>query len=1270
MQNYTLLKIRLTFCIALAGLGAFSLVTEGDGSLDKRLGYEKLLAGHPYKKGRISGEKEGERKKDRPDLAHRQEVLRTMDPSLGYVPTERLLPIYNLIKSQKNTVLSAGINWTERGPSNVGGRSRVIMFDPNDATKKKVWAGGVGGGLWYCNDITLATPAWTKVNDLWDNIAVTAMAYDPTNTQVFYVGTGEGWYNSDAIRGGGIWKTTDGGATWSRLSSTTGSDFHYIQKLLVHPTTGNVYVATRSNGVMRSLNGGSTWAQVLGTLTGASSNAFCDLEIGADNTIYAAMGIIYSPGGIYSSPTGNSGSWTNITGAGSGFPSGVERIEIATAPSSAGVIYAMPVDETTNDIKGIYRSTNKGASWVAVTAPVDADGGIRPSISRKQGWYDLSMAVDPNDANTFIVGGIDLFRTSNAGSSWTQLSHWYGGFGYPEVHADQHVVVYRPGSSSVALFGNDGGVYYSANINSAVPSFSARNSGYNVTQFYSCAMHPGAGSNNFLAGAQDNGTNKFTASGMNVTTEVVGGDGAFCFIDQDNPAFQIASYVYNNYYLSSDGGNSFFDVLADDNTTGSFINPADYDDRENILYANASSTGIMRVLGVTGSYYRDDFSVSLGSEASHIRVSPYSAAGTSRIFVGTEAGRVFRISNAHSFSPSVTEITGASFPVGTISCIEIGASDNELLVTFSNYGVNSVWYTSNGGSTWSSREGNLPDMPVRWALFNPGNRKEAILATQVGVWTTTDISVSSPVWTAANTGLANVRVDMLQIRSSDKLVIAATHGRGLFSMDYFGNTAPTANFNISNSVVCGGSSTTFTSTSAGGITTYSWNFGSGASPATASTGGPHTVTYSTPGTKTIKLVVTNSNGADSITKTVVVNPDITANTSVTHPACFGSNTGSATVTVSGGTSPYTYLWQGGGTAATKSGLAAGAYRVTVTDGVGCIKTASVNVTQPAAVNASLAITNASCGKSNGQATVNASGGTPGYTYMWSNSSSMGTATALAPGTYSVTVTDSKGCFRTASGMVSNVGLSSASAGSNGAICLGKNITIGGSPTASGGVTPYTYLWAPSQSLSAANVPNPVASPTAATTYTLTVTDAMSCTAGSSVVVDVKPALAPVHTVSEDTADVGSAVFFTSSATGATGWSWAFGDGGTSTSQNPSHIYLAAGTYKITLIVTNGFCSDSLKDSIVVVDPVGIHSVKGYVGLKLYPNPATHSVNIISQGMDVGRVYLLNSIGQVVWLKDNPSSSEKIDLSEFKDGLYFVRFETSKGYFIRSLTIGR
>ena len=161
---------------------------------------------------------------DRMDLWYAQEFELTKDLALNEIPRERLIAAYEYAEQlraqsagNKITGAIAGINWVERGPNNCGGRTRSIMVDPNDATKKTVWAASVGGGLWRTTDITQSAPVWTPTNDLFANIAITTICASPLATQTFYFGTGEGYGNADAIRGNGIWKSTDGGATWNQL---------------------------------------------------------------------------------------------------------------------------------------------------------------------------------------------------------------------------------------------------------------------------------------------------------------------------------------------------------------------------------------------------------------------------------------------------------------------------------------------------------------------------------------------------------------------------------------------------------------------------------------------------------------------------------------------------------------------------------------------------------------------------------------------------------------------------------------------------------------------------------------------------------------------------------------------------------------------------------------------------------------------------------------------------------------------------------------------
>ena len=167
----------------------------------------------------------------------------------------------------------------------------------------------------------------------------------------------------------------------------------------------------------------------------------------------------------------------------------------------------------------------------------------------------------------------------------------------------------------------------------------------------------------------------------------------------------------------------------------------------------------------------------------HVKFSEFSPGASSTLFLGTQSGRLFRVENAES-DPLVTEIGSNDFPPAAISCVACGGSEDTLLVTFSNYGVSSVWQSYSGGAEWMEREGNLPDMPVRWALYHPQNARAAMLATELGIWTSYQLDSDSPTWQPDNEGLANVRIDMLQLRTADNTVLAGTHGRGFYSATF------------------------------------------------------------------------------------------------------------------------------------------------------------------------------------------------------------------------------------------------------------------------------------------------------------------------------------------------------------------------------------------------------------------------------------------------------------------------------------------------------
>ncbi|MCX6231595.1 MAG: GEVED domain-containing protein [Bacteroidetes bacterium] len=864
----------------------------------KKLKWGEYLANHPFNNSanysNIDTDNDEEEESDRPDLAMEQDFLMTVDPVTKVVPYEKLaIANKEVEKLFKKKAPISGITWQERGPNNVGGRTRALMFDPNDANKKKVWAGGVSGGLWFTSDITATTPTWNHVNDFWDNLIVTCIAFNPANTQEFYVGTGEGWFNADAQRGGGIWKTTDGGSTWTNITSTfpgaynSGSHFDYVNKIVIK-TDGTIFAATRgyytnTGGIMRSTDGGANWTRVLTQyVSGTYRDWGADIEIASNGDLYASMGIS-SLGKVYKSinvNNGGSGTWTDLSA--NIVMGNAKRVELACAPSNSNIIYAVAQGGSGNqDVEWFKKSIDGGTTWTSLSIPVMVDGS-GDYFTRSQAFYDLIIAVHPTNPSLVIVGGIDLHRSLDGGASWSGISHWYGGYSKPEVHADQHAIIFRPGYTNEMLFGNDGGIFYStdAGNSASTPSFASKNTSYNVTQFYACATKNEVNSNYFLAGAQDNGSQKFTMPQIGSTTEASGGDGAFCHIDQLNSNIQITAYTNNNLYRSLDGGITFPSLTSD--ASGLFINPSDYDSQRKILYLTAANDQLKRISGMDVTPVTNtNLTISVGTvQVSAIKVSPYNDV----VFLGIGNGRVYKYTNASTVSPVLTRIDNGTTPIttaGWVSCVEVGANDNNILVTYSNYGVTSVWETNDGGANWYSKEGNLPDMPVRWALYNPNNRNQVLLATEVGVWSTDNFGTgtnSVPVWGVSSANLAYTRCTMLKYRPADKMVVISTHGRGLFTSDIFVTTT-VADFVADQNFSCTGSLTVnFKDASLKPGNSWAWDIDNNGT--TDYTTQNITHTYSSPGLYTVKLTV--NNGAATITKDIIViSSEPTVNTGCT-----------------------------------------------------------------------------------------------------------------------------------------------------------------------------------------------------------------------------------------------------------------------------------------------------------------------------------------------------------------------------------------------------
>ncbi|MFC2107680.1 T9SS type A sorting domain-containing protein, partial [Bacteroidota bacterium] len=365
----------------------------------------------------------------------------------------------------------------------------------------------------------------------------------------------------------------------------------------------------------------------------------------------------------------------------------------------------------------------------------------------------------------------------------------YNSGGPDYVHGDIHRIEFYKGTSDDVIFCTDGGVFETDMGTASNPVFYERNNGYNTLQYYTCAFTPNAGEDLTLGGCQDNCTLFYDGQPITVGDVMSGGDGAYCFIDKNEPNIWLTSYQYNRYFIYVNG-NTVANIS--NFAMGNFICPADYDYMNNALYANVVSffgfqnqNRLLRVTDIPNSNNAGILDVGTTSNMpfTNVKYSQYSTPGTSTLFLGTQSGEIFKVENAESV-PQATDLTGANLPVGYISGIDLIGSEDTILISFSNYGIESVWQTCDGGNNWVSKEGNLPDMPIRWVLYHPDNANQALLATELGVWATTNLQQSDVYWEPVNDGMANVRVDMLRFRESDNKVVAASHGRGLFYADF------------------------------------------------------------------------------------------------------------------------------------------------------------------------------------------------------------------------------------------------------------------------------------------------------------------------------------------------------------------------------------------------------------------------------------------------------------------------------------------------------
>ncbi|OJJ23946.1 hypothetical protein BKI52_06235 [marine bacterium AO1-C] len=722
-------------------------------------------------------------------------------------------------KNKNGHQVIESFDWNQRGPFNVGGRTRAIAIDLND--ENIILAGGVSGGMWRSTD---AGASWTKTTGSSQNHSVTDVYQDPNNRNIWYYVTGEFVGNSASasgsapFRGVGIYRSTDSGLTWVLLPITAVdptpfiSGLQYNYRVRVNPTNSDVLVAA-FNGIFRSSNQGGTFTRVL---DGDGSAIYTDIEVSATGVMYATSGSNGNSKGVWKS-TDNGDNWSDVTPP--TLAASYQRIVLDIAPSNENIVYvfAHTPGSGTNDHQLFY-TDNAATSWTERTSNLPAFGGFVGDLG--QGSYNQYIKVKPDDPNTVFIGSLNIYRSTD-GYATTSNTAWIGGYSpannvsrYENHHPDNHSLVFYPSDAKKMLTGHDGGISLTldntaTNAGTFPVAWTELNNGYNTTQAYGLAIDQGTANDaRLFAGFQDNG--KWMASSTSATTnwdeEFGGGDGTYvALITGQTIRYSGTQNGRIRRYSGPIASPTGFSFIHPASATGQqFVNPfiLDKNDQEIMYYPSGSyiwrHNSISTINNTTTSAGDDTgWSQLLNSNTSSssittVDVSKNNAANV--LYYGTSNGKVFRLDNANTGDPTAVDIfTGKGLPSAFVSCVAVDPNNSaNVIVTFSNYEVISVYYSTDSGNNWTNISGNLEQNAdgsgngpsVRWAEIHRDSDGGVVylIGASTGLYSTQTLNGTSTVWgQEGTTTIGNVPVVMIEGRSVDNLVAVGTHGVGLFS---------------------------------------------------------------------------------------------------------------------------------------------------------------------------------------------------------------------------------------------------------------------------------------------------------------------------------------------------------------------------------------------------------------------------------------------------------------------------------------------------------
>lgn len=701
----------------------------------------------------------------------------------GEFPKTSSITEYQKYFDKNNSLIkenSFNANWVNLGsnstPGGYAGLGRIncVAFHPTD--NNTFWVGSPSGGIWQT---TNGGTTWSILNDNLPVLGVSdiAVTNNYATSKTLYIATGDRDAGSMwSLLGGqvadnnsiGVLKSTDSGVTWN----TTGLTFQIkdrklVYRLLIHPTNNSILIASTSSGIYKTTDAGATW--VLKT-----ANRWIDMEFKPGNPDIIIASSMANASALINRSTNNGETWSFYTVEAGGY-----RNELAVSANNPNIVYMLSCLNTSG-LKGVYKSTNSGESFTRVDDGTKSMLGYYSDGSGNnvgQGWYDLTIAASPADANIVYIGGVNTWKSTNGGANWVINNMWtsYSGYnlsGAPEVHADKHILTFQ--NNSTLFEGNDGGIYKTVN---GGMSWTDLSNGLMINQIYRIGVAQTTAST-ILTGLQDNGTKMYKAG---FWSDVKGGDGMECIIDHTNPSFMYATYVDGQISRSTNGGTTFATNISANipggQPTGAWVTPYIMDPSNSaILYAGYDK--VWKTTDRGNSWISNSQVLSAEEKLRSLAIAPSNV----NVIYCADRKNIWKTTNGGATDWTSVTLTPTS---NLITYITVKDSDpNTVWITYGGYTETfKVLQTTNGGTNWTNITSGLPNLPIMSIVQQRSftDRNVLFVGTDVGVY----MKDGNNPWVSFNNGLPNVIVTEIEIfyGSQPNRLRAGTYGRGLWETE-------------------------------------------------------------------------------------------------------------------------------------------------------------------------------------------------------------------------------------------------------------------------------------------------------------------------------------------------------------------------------------------------------------------------------------------------------------------------------------------------------